>query len=151
MIHLRFSHFYPTKILLKSWSWSQMHWFIKGCKKNASRIWASNMKFNKKLWVELDLKEIEIKDLDQRRGFCELQHFSLREKIFAFMKKGIGSTLHSHPCYNLEVQFDLGPSFLKITPCVVCSCGFPQDDIIVSICRYVYHPWCAWIHFKQNN
>jgi hypothetical protein len=25
----------------------------------------------KKLWMELDLKEIELKDLEQRRAFCE--------------------------------------------------------------------------------
>ncbi len=73
----------------------------------------------KKLIVELDLQEIELKDLEQRKTFCELQYYSLREQYFSFMKKGIGSTLHPHPCCNPKVQSDLEQSFLKITPQVL--------------------------------
>ncbi len=73
----------------------------------------------KKLIVELDLQKIELKDLEQRKTFCELQYYSLREQYFSLMKKGIGSTLHPHPCCNHEVQSDLGQNFLKITPQVL--------------------------------
>lgn len=51
----------------------------------------------KKIKVELNLKEIELKDLEQRKAFCGLQYSSLREQHFALMKKSIGSTLHPHP------------------------------------------------------
>jgi hypothetical protein len=49
----------------------------------------------KKLGVELELKEIELKDLEQKKAFCELQFFFLRVHHFALMKKGTGST-HTH-------------------------------------------------------
>jgi hypothetical protein len=58
----------------------------------------------KKLRAELDLKEIILMDLKQRKSFCEIQYSSLREKHFSFMKKGIGSTLHPNPCCNPKIQ-----------------------------------------------
>jgi hypothetical protein len=36
----------------------------------------------KKLIMELDLQELELKDLEQRKTFCELQYSSLREQYF---------------------------------------------------------------------
>ncbi len=77
----------------------------------------------KKLKLELDL-EIKLKDLKQRKAFCDLQCFSLREQHFALLKKGTSLTFHSHPMCNLEAKSKTMPSFLKITPCVICLRGF---------------------------
>ncbi len=41
--------------------------------------------------------------------------------------------------------------FLKIVPCVVCLFGFPHNDIVTFVCRHLYHPWCALMHFKHSN
>ncbi len=101
--------------------------------------------------VELNLKEIELRELNQRRVFCDLQYTSLGEQHVAFIKKGNGSTMHLHPLCNPNMKFDIGLSFLKIAPCVACLCGFPHNDIIVFLCRQIYHSWCVLIHFKQSS
>jgi hypothetical protein len=66
------------------------------------------------------------------------------------MKKNNGLSLYPHPLCNPDVQIDR-PNFFKIFPYVVCLCAFPHNDIVVFICRHLYHPWCALIHFRQNN
>jgi hypothetical protein len=38
-----------------------------------------------------------------------------------------------------------------ITPCCLCSFPFPQNDIILSSCRHLYHPFCASILFVNNS
>jgi hypothetical protein len=103
----------------------------------------------KKLGVELNVKEIKLKELKQRRVFCDLQYTFLGEQHVAIIKKGNGSTMHPHPLCKPNIKFDIGPSFLKIAPCVVCLCGFPHNDIIVFLCRHLYHSWCVLVHFKQ--
>jgi hypothetical protein len=67
------------------------------------------------------------------------------------MKKGTGLTQHPHPFHNQDVQLANGPNFIKISPCVIFLCGIPHNDIVVSICRHLYHPWCALIHFKHSS
>jgi hypothetical protein len=65
----------------------------------------------KKLGVELELKEIEFKDLEQKKAFCELQFIFLKEHHFALMKKGTGST---HTCIHaaiLKSNLTLGQVF----------------------------------------
>ncbi len=59
--------------------------------------------------------------------------------------------MHLHPLCNPNMKFDIGFSFLKITPCVVYLCGFPHNDIIVFSCRHLHHPWCVLLHFKQSS
>ncbi len=75
----------------------------------------------------------------------------LENKSMLFsLKKCIGSTtMHTHPLCNSKVKYGIGPSFLKISPCVVCLCEFQHD--VVFMCRRLYHPWCVFIHFKHNN
>jgi len=101
--------------------------------------------------AKLDVKEVEIKEMEQRRTFYELQYFSLGEHHIALMKKGTGLTQHPHPFCNQDVRLENGPNFIKISPCVICLCGFPHNDIVVSICRHLYHPWCALIHFRHSS
>jgi hypothetical protein len=33
----------------------------------------------------------------------------------------------------------------------MCLLGFHFNDIIVCSCRHLYHPFCAALHFKDNN
>jgi hypothetical protein len=59
--------------------------------------------------------------------------------------------MHPNPLCNLEVKSNIPLNFLKFAPCVVCLCGFPHNDVVVFVCRDMYHPWCALIHFKQKS
>jgi hypothetical protein len=58
--------------------------------------------------------------------------------------------LHPHPLCNHDAHFDNGQMFLKISPCVICLCEFPHNDMIMSVYKQLYHPWCVLMHFKQN-
>jgi hypothetical protein len=101
--------------------------------------------------AELDVKEVEFFKMEQRRTFYELQYSSLGEHRIALMKKGIGLTQHPHPFCNKDVQLANGRNFIKISPCVICLHGFAHNDIVVSIYKHLYHPWCALIHFGHNS
>jgi hypothetical protein len=59
--------------------------------------------------------------------------------------------MHPHPLCNLEVKSNIPLNFLKIAPCVVCLCGFPHNDVVVFVCRHLYHPWYVLIHFKHKS
>jgi hypothetical protein len=89
--------------------------------------------------------------MEQRRTFYELQYFSLGEPPIALMKKGTRLTQHPHPFRNQDVHLVNGFNFIKISPCVIWLCGFPHNDIVVSICKHLYYPWCALIHFKHSS
>jgi hypothetical protein len=52
--------------------------------------------------------------------------------------------------FEPNVLSDIKSSFLKVASCVVCLCEFPCNDIITSICKHLYHPWFALMHFKQS-
>ena len=40
---------------------------------------------------------------------------------------------------------------LDITVCSLCSFPFPHNDIVVSSCRHLYHPFCASVVFSNTN
>lgn len=48
-------------------------------------------------------------------------------------------------------SFSAETSFLGITVCSLCSFPFPHNDIIVSSCRHLYHPFCASVVFSNTN
>jgi hypothetical protein len=95
----------------------------------------------KKLEVELDVKEVELKEWEHRKMFYEVQYFFLGKQHLVFIKKGKGSNLHPHPLCNPNVLSNIKPNFLKVAPCVVC---------FVDFLTMMYHPWCALMHFKQR-
>ena len=39
-------------------------------------------------------------------------------------------------------------SYMKLGDCALCCQKFPLNDIVVSFCRHVYHPFCFLSHFK---
>jgi len=59
--------------------------------------------------------------------------------------------MHPHPNYNPKVKSNITPSFLKIVPCFVYLSRFPHNDIITFVCKHLYHPWCALMHFKHSS
>ncbi len=52
--------------------------------------------------VELNVKEIELKELEHRRAFCELQYASLGEQHVALINEGNGLSMYPHPLCNLD-------------------------------------------------
>lgn len=43
-----------------------------------------------------------------------------------------------------------GSEFLEISTCSLCQFLFPSNDIIVSPCRHLYHPYCASVVFVHG-
>lgn len=43
-----------------------------------------------------------------------------------------------------------GSGFLEISTCSLCQFPFPNNDIIVSSCRHLYHPYCASVVFVHG-
>ena len=41
--------------------------------------------------------------------------------------------------------------FFRITACSLCSFPFPHNDIVVSSCKHLYHPFCASVVFSRNS
>jgi hypothetical protein len=39
---------------------------------------------------------------------------------------------------------------IRVTNCVFCMESFNDNDMVVSSCRHLYHPWCAVIHFRHT-
>ena len=100
---------------------------------------------------ELERKEKSVKDLEKRIVYCEFQCSALADQLLTLKRKGSGFILQPHLLvYPLE-PIDRKPDFIKINPCVCCKGLFPHNDIVVSSCRHLYHPWCVAIHFKLHS
>jgi len=57
---------------------------------------------HKKVGVELNVKEIELKELEHKKAFCELQYVFLGEQHVALINKGNGLSMYPHPLCNLD-------------------------------------------------
>jgi hypothetical protein len=100
---------------------------------------------------ELERKEKPLEDLEKHTVYCELQCNALGDQFLSLKRKGSGFILQPHPLVYPSEVVDRKPDFIKINPCVCCKGLFPHNDIVVSSCRHLYHPWCAAIHFKLHS
>ena len=52
---------------------------------------------------------------------------------------------------SLSRDFEDESKFLRIIACSLCSFPFPQNDIVVSSYKHLYHPFCASVVFSRNS
>ena len=107
--------------------------------------------------VELGEAEAAMSSLTRRLQTSQLQFDALAAKKFQ-LKAG-RSTLNFLPWPMVYSPKDpLSPScdfwdeskFLRITACTLCSFPFPQNDIVVSSGKHLYHSFCASVVFSRN-
>ena len=108
--------------------------------------------------VELGEAEAAMASLTRHLQTSQLQFNTLAAKKFQ-LKAG-RSTLNFLPWPMVYSPKDLPlPSrdlwdeskFLRIIACSLCSFPFPQNDIVVSSCKHLYHPFCASVVFSRNS
>jgi hypothetical protein len=97
---------------------------------------------------DLEQKGKAVQDLEHISVYCDLQNSALGEQVLSLKRSQGGIRLYPHPIlYSTESQ-KFCADYLKLIPCVLCKCLFLHNDIIVTSCRHLYHPWCAAIHFR---
>jgi hypothetical protein len=106
---------------------------------------------------ELERVESKIQSMTRALEIGQMQFYALAAEKLLF-KQG-KSNFNFWPCpmvYSLGdskmPSSDLGDesNFIRITACNLCSFPFPQNDIVVSSCKHLYHPFCASILFVKN-
>ena len=108
--------------------------------------------------LELGEAEVGMASLTRRLQTSQVQFDALAAEKFQ-LKAG-RSTLNFLPwpmVYSPEDpplpsrDFGDDSKFLRITTCSLCSFPFPQNDIEVSSCKHLYHPFCASVVFSRNS
>jgi hypothetical protein len=105
---------------------------------------------------ELQQAEAAMESLTRGLHSRQLQFDALAAEKFQ-LKTG-RSSLNFWPRPMVYLPSDPLPScdfsdeskFIRITTCSLCSFPFPQNDIVVSSCKHLYHPFCASVVFVRN-
>ena len=92
-----------------------------------------------------------MKDLEKHTIYCELQCSALANQFLSLKRKGSGFILKPHPLVYPSEPVDRKPNFIQINPYVCCKGLFPHNDIVVSSCRHLYHPWYVPNYFKLHS
>lgn len=76
---------------------------------------------------------------------------ALNNQVLLLKKKEKGIYIHLQPMWSIEDSLDLNLESLRVNTCTLCVYPFSFNDIIVSSCHNLYHPWCTSIWFKNHS
>ena len=81
---------------------------------------------------------------------CLRRQFDALMFQLTHMKRGeVGIAMRPTPhCSIFDSKTTLESNPILVQPCAVCLNHFPLNDIVVSTCGHLYHPWCARIWFR---
>lgn len=106
---------------------------------------------------ELKAAEAEIQVLTRELESGQLQFDALAAEKFQ-LKQGRSSLNYTPSPMVYAAGESILPGFgssneaslIRITACCLCSFPFPQNDMVVTSCRHLYHPFCASVVFVRS-
>jgi hypothetical protein len=86
----------------------------------------------------------------RRRDSQELLFHMLEEQHLHMKDSKAPLSMHPHPMCYPDVHAKQAYSYMKLGDCALCCKKFAFNDIVVSHCRHVYHPFYFISHFKVS-
>lgn len=106
---------------------------------------------------ELKLAEEEIQALTRGLETGQVQFDALAAEKFLLKQGRSASNFCPQPMVyargeptTVEIGDTDESQFIKITTCCLCDFPFPQNDIVVSSCKHLYHPYCASVLYVRS-
>lgn len=101
----------------------------------------------------LEVADLVVENMAHGIEAHHLQFEALRMELVQIRNGKFSGTLWPRPIvYAEEKAFENSDDslVLLVSSCCLCQFPFPTNDIIVSSCRHLYHPFCASVVFGSG-
>ena len=106
---------------------------------------------HKNLMAQLEAAVLEYGEMVFKGEFLEQMHTILQELCRSLRRLEHELTSSPHPVmYPPPCLGDEGFALL-VSECMKYGAGFRFSDVLLSLCRHSYHPFCAMMHFRESN